>query len=314
MSSDKVVPTIVVHGGAGLVADEFHEAVVAGVQAAAEAGREQLQAGRGCEAAVVAAVRVLEDVEVTNAGRGACMNARGQFEVDASLMRSRDGAMGAIAAVPDLADAIVVAQAVMEHCPHHLLAGPGAVDFARQHGVGTFSRDAMWTAKAQARFEAARDGVGQSVGQADTVGAVAIDAQGHLCVGCSTGGVLLKTPGRVGDSPLVGPGFFASKTLGAACATGVGEAIMSHVASFAVLQRSAQGMDPREAAAQVCAEVAAEPMGDATATCGIILLTPTGQLGLAHASPHMSWAMARGTDPVEAGLQQPLAPPTRGRL
>jgi len=299
------VPTIVVHGGAGRVAEGYHEAAVAGVLVAARAGQARLLAGEGCEAAVVAAVRSLEDAEPFNAGRGACMTEEGRFELDAGIMRSRDLGSGAVAAVPDVADPIVVAQAVMEHGRHRLLAGQGAVAFARAQGVGRFDRDALWTAKAQARYEDAVAGRGSPSGQADTVGAVAIDEHGELCVACSTGGVLLKAPGRVGDSPLVGSGFYASPTHGAACATGVGESIMAYVASFAVLERVAEGIAPDVAADELCAKVAAIAMNGARATCGIILITPDGEVGLAHHSPHMSWAVARGESEVEAGLRRP---------
>jgi L-asparaginase / beta-aspartyl-peptidase len=309
-----IVPTVVVHGGAGRVAPEHHHEARAGVVAAAEAGRAVLLAGGDCEAAVVAAVRVLEDDEVFNAGRGACMTAAGTFEVDAGIMRSRDLASGAVAAVPDLSDAILVAQAVMADGGHRLLAGAGAVALARARGVGTFGREGLWTAKAQARFDDALAGRGQPVGQADTVGAVAIDARGDLCVGCSTGGVLLKRPGRVGDSPILGAGLYAAPGLGAACATGVGEAIMAHVACYAALARLRDGVPPDAAADELCARVATQRVRDTPATCGIILIAPTGEVGVAHRSAHMSWAVARGHDPVEAGLEHPLAPSAARRL
>jgi len=309
-----LVPTLVVHGGAGRVAPEHHEDALAGVAAAAEAGRAVLRAGGDCEAAVIAAVRVLEGCDVFNAGRGACMTTAGTFEVDAGIMRSRDLASGAVAAVPDLADAILVAQAVMRDGRHRLVVGQGAVAYARSLGVGTFDREAVWTAKAQARYDEATLGLGQPMGQADTVGAVAIDEHGDLCVGCSTGGVLLKRPGRVGDSPIVGAGFYASPELGAACATGVGEAILTHVACYAALVRLREGTAPDAAADELCERVAAQRIGDAPATCGIILISPAGEVGVAHRSPHMSWAIVRGDAPVEAGLRHPLAPPAARRL
>lgn len=309
-----VLPTVVVHGGAGRVVPEHHEAVVAGVRAAAEAGRARLQAGEGCEAAVVAAVRVLEDAPVFNAGRGACMNAHARFEVDAGIMRSRDMAHGAVAAVPDLADPIELARAVMEHGGPRLVVGQGAVALARAWGRGRFGAEQLWTDKAQARFDDASAGRGPVMGQADTVGAVAIDAQGQLCVGGSTGGVLLKVPGRVGDCPLVGAGFYADPSLGAACATGVGEAIMTQVASYAALRRCAEGASPSAAADEVCARVVEGPMGGPETTCGIILIDPRGEVGVAHRCPHMSWAIARGDAPVEAGLHRSLAPSLGRRL
>jgi beta-aspartyl-peptidase (threonine type) len=139
---------------------------------------------------------------------------------------------------------------------------------------------------------AARDG------QADTVGAVALDAAGHTCSACSTGGVLLKQPGRVGDTPLIGSGFYAAPSFGAAGATGMGEAIMTHVLSFAVLQRIAAGEDPQHVAATMCELVATRH----DATCGLILVTPDGRSAIAHHSEHMSWARAVGNGPVERDL------------
>src|SRR5690606_33020367 len=127
-----------------------------------------------------------------NAGAGSCMSAEGCFEMDAGIMRSSDLATGAVAALPDALDPILVAQAVMEDSPHALLAGAGAEAFARSRGVGRFGRDLVFTDKAQRRFEQAKAGQAQRHGQADTVGAVALDVHGNTAVACSTGGVLLK--------------------------------------------------------------------------------------------------------------------------
>jgi beta-aspartyl-peptidase (threonine type) len=246
-----------------------------------------LAAGGNAQQAVIAAVRVLEDDSAFNAGRGSCMNADGAFEMDAGIMRSTDLRSGAVAAAPDLLDPILVAEAVLERSPHCLLAGEGVVRFARQHGVGTFGRDGVWTDKAQVRWERAHvRGDNQApFGQADTVGAVALDASGQLCVACSTGGVLLKAAGRVGDSPVCGAGFYASSELGAACATGLGEAI---------------GDDPVVAAQAVCERVAS----DGAATCGLILVTPDGRIAVAHHSSDMSWAVGRIAGSVVSGLSR----------
>lgn len=302
MTTGDARPAIVVHGGAGLVATENRLAVVSGVERAAAVGLEILTAGGGARAAVVAAVRVLEDAPVFNAGRGACMNRAGDFEVDAGLMQGSDRRNGAIAAVPDLADAILVAEAVLADGQHSLLAGPGVAEFARAREVGTFGRARLLTDKAQRRYEKALAGETSAIGQADTVGAVALDASGELVAGCSTGGVLLKQPGRVGDSPLCGSGFFAAAELGAATATGVGEAILSRVVSFDVLTRTAQGGDAWLCARDVCREVVDANPGS---TCGVILVTPNGEPALAHASPHMSWAVARVDRPPQSGLVAP---------
>lgn len=293
-------PIIVIHGGAGRVADDLRAAVLAGVRAAAERGAEILNEGGAAEEAVVAAVRVLEDDPAFNAGRGACMTADGTFEMDAGLMRSIDMRSGAVGAVPEVRNTIDLARVVM-HGDHRLVVGSGAVRLARAHGVGFFGRDQVWTAKAQQRYERARQHRDSRHGQADTVGAVALDRDGHTAVACSTGGVLLKTPGRVGDSPLCGAGFYAAPSLGAACATGLGEAILTHVASYEVLRTVVDGRDPGSAARAVCERVA----DGGRATCGLIVVTPDGRVGIAHASTHMSWAQARGDAPIEHGLSWP---------
>jgi beta-aspartyl-peptidase (threonine type) len=295
-----MTPVIVVHGGAGRVTDGLAEAARAGVHNAALHGQKILLEGGSAQRAVVAAVRQLEDDPTFNAGRGACMTDAGTFEMDAGIMRSVDLRSGAVGAVPDVGDAILVAQAVMEHGRHRFLVGEGAVAHARAHGLGRFDRDWVWTEKGQRRFDramahndrAARDG------QADTVGAVAIDRHGNTCSGCSTGGVLLKRPGRIGDSPLCGSGFYAAPGLGAAGATGMGEAILTHVASFAALLRVAAGEEPNAAARSICQRVAA--LDDAT--CGIILVTPDGRTGIAHESDHMSWARAIGDTAIDFDL------------
>lgn len=293
-----MTPVIVVHGGAGRISAEFEDDARVGIARAAAAGQASLLAGGSAEEAAVAAVRVLEDDPTFNAGRGSCMTDAGTFEVDAGIMRSVDMRSGAIAAVPDLSDAIAVARAVMNHGRHRFFAGAGAVQRAHELGVGRFGREHLWTDKAQTKFDEAMAGRSTRDGQADTVGAVTLDANGNLCSACSTGGVLLKHPGRVGDTPLVGSGFYASPELGAAGATGMGEAILTHVLSFAVLQRIAAGHDPQRAAAEMCNHVATRH----DATCGLILVTPDGRTAIAHASDHMSWARAIGRSPIESAL------------
>lgn len=294
-----MTPVIVVHGGAGRIAADNLDAARAGVAQAVEKGRCLLLDGGDAVDAVVAAVRVMEDDPVFNAGRGACLNADGRVEVDAGIMRGRDAAVGGIAAVPELGDAIAVARMVLEHSPHCLLAGEGAVRFAQAWRVGAFGREAVWTAKAEARYEAALAGIDDTSGQADTVGAIAIDAAGNLAAACSTGGVLLKAVGRVGDSPVPGAGYYALNGLGASCATGVGEAILRRVACYDALARVRGGASATEAAQAVCDAVVA--LGEGF-TCGLIVLDASGAIGVAHRSPHMSHAWAIGSAPAHVAL------------
>ena len=295
-----VTPVLVVHGGSGRISAEHHTAAVAGTHAAAVAGqRILLDAGR-CEDAAVVAVRVLEDDPAFNAGRGACMNRDGEFEHDAAIMRSRDLRSGAVAGIRAIRDPVLVARLVMEQTAHCLLVGAGAEALARAHGVGHFGRDEVWTAKAEAAHREVREGRGVADNRADTVGAVALDGDGNLCAAGSTGGILFKLPGRVGDTPLCGSGFYAHPVLGACCTTGVGEAILTHLLAHEALRAAAQQPGAAQRIAQqLCAEISARWSG---AAIGLILVRPDGEVAIAHASEHMSWALARGDMPPESGL------------
>lgn len=293
-----MTPIVIVHGGAGLIAAEHLDDALAGVRRAAAAGSGALVDGDAMTA-VLAAVAVLEADPVFNAGYGACFTADGRVEVDAGVMRGRDGAVGALAAVPELADASAVAAALLADGRHCMLAGEGAVRFAEQRGVGRFGKAGVWTAKAQARYEAAVRDAADSSGQADTVGAIAIDRHGSLAAACSTGGVLMKLPGRVGDSPIAGAGFYARDDLGAACATGVGEGILRRVGCYDALLKVRAGLSAKAAASAICDDVAG--LGERY-TCGIILLGADGSIGIAHRSPHMSHAWVIGDGEIHSGL------------
>ena len=295
-------PVVIVHGGAGFCPVDLQAAAVEGTRAAAEEGMRALRRGARAEDAVVDAIRVLEQRPCFNAGHGSTMNEAGEFEVDAAIMRSRDLKSGGVAGVRDLADAITVARAVLDHSRHALLVAEGAERFARRHGVGTFSREAVWTQKAQQRYDAARRGQMSADGRADTVGACVMTASGDFAAGGSTGGVLLKLVGRVGDTALPGAGLYAHPTLGAAAATGVGEAIMAHVMSYEALRRinvsQEAGGDAAGPAQALCEEVRAAH----GAAVGLIGVDGWGRPFAAHASRHMSWAAIVGSGALMGGL------------
>ncbi|MCB9705745.1 MAG: isoaspartyl peptidase/L-asparaginase [Myxococcales bacterium] len=296
----KQPPIIVIHGGAGTIAPDLREAALAGVAAAARRGQAMLAAGAGAVDVAVAAVRLLEDDPTFNAGRGACLTADGEVEVDAGIMRSRDRRSGALAGVRNLRDPINVARRVMEATRHSLLVGEGAESFARAQGLGAFGRHEVETAKAVERWRRAKAGEAAIDNRADTVGAVVLDAAGELCAAGSTGGVLLKLPGRVGDTPLVGAGFYADPELGACCCTGVGEAIMARVLAFTALREvAAAPADAQAIAERLCDACSAEHGG---AAVGLILARPDGAVAIAHRSQHMSWGLAIGEGAVVAGL------------
>ncbi len=295
---------VVVHGGAGTCTEELHAAAVAGTRRAAMVGLGSLaelddEQSDACVEAAIAAVRVLEDDPTFNAGRGSCMTCEGEIEVDAGIMRSRELGIGAVASVRDLANACELARAVMDRSKHALVVGEGARKLGLGLGIGRFGRELVWTPKAQASFERATAGTMPADNRADTVGAVVRDRAGNFCALGSTGGVLLKLPGRVGDTSIVGAGFYAHPELGAAVATGAGEAIMRRVGCYELLRRVAAGQGIQAATEQLCAEI---HEADGGAAVGFVAIGPTGEVAVAHASEHMSWAIAREAAELQAGL------------
>ncbi len=304
---------VLVHGGAGTVGKALREGAVAGTRRAAQAGRDVLRAGGSAMEAAVAAVRVLEQHPGFNAGHGSTLNRDGYVEVDAAVMVGDTLRAGGVAGVRDLADAIMVAREVLLHTPHNLLVGENAAAFARERGVGHFGRDAVWTQKAQRSWDRVREGKMNKDNRADTVGALVRDKTGLLCAAGSTGGTLFKLPGRVGDTPMMGAGYFADNRLGAAVATGVGEAIMRGVTCYALLrdlqsqaqlrareQLDALGLDPKlQSIAQATCEACSE---GGKYAIGVLALTPDGRPVVAHTGEHMSWALALDDREIVGGL------------
>jgi beta-aspartyl-peptidase (threonine type) len=275
-----------------------------GTRRAAEIGAQVLKSGGDCQAAAVAAVRHMEDAPAFNAGKGACMSAGGGFEADAGLMRSRDMGIGAVASMPMLANAIDAATLVLESSRHHLLCGEAGAAWVRGRGVGMWGKDQVWTQKAEDRYEAAVAGRMDKDGRADTVGAVVLDARGDYCAAGSTGGVLLKTPGRVGDTPVPGAGFYATPELGACVATGMGEAMLREVTCVRLLERIARSsFSPERCAREYCEELRAST----NAAVGVVGITARGVAFAAHDMCRHAWARwnAGGAGAVEGALSVP---------
>ncbi len=183
-----------------------------------------LAAGGTALDAVQAAAIALEDDPLFNAGRGAVLNEHGEVEHDAGIMCGRSGAAGCVAAVHGVRNPIVLARVVMEKTPHVLLTGPGAEAIADREGIERVEPSWHVTEKQESKWQSA----------GDTIGAVAVDGEGHLAAATSTGGILHKLRGRIGDSPLPGAGLYAADDACAVSASGHGEAIMRAVASHEV--------------------------------------------------------------------------------
>ena len=269
---------ILIHGGAGEWLSQDEAAALAGVGLAASNAMQRLVAGGSALDAAVAAVVELEDNALFNAGTGAVLNRDGEAELDASVMTGHDLRCGAVAALRRVRNPVLVARRVMERTAHVMLAGEGALRFARSEGFGDYDPVTQRARDAWLRRTSASPG---------TVGAVVLDLVGRLAAATSTGGVSLKLPGRVGDSPIPGAGNYANAA--AACsATGHGELMMRVLAAKDLCDRVARGEHPQAAVDALLREMAAGIGADG----GFILLSRDGQLGVAHtmaSMPHAWW-------------------------
>ena len=274
-------PSIIVHGGAGPIKDDSLAARLEGCKAAALAGWAILQQGGAALDAVEAAVVGLEDNPLFNAGTGSTLNSLGKIEMDAAIMEGHSLRAGAVAAVSGVKNPINLARRVLEDGRHILLAGEGALLFARQIGFPECAPESLIVESEKKRWQSKHG----------TVGAVAFDSAGRLAVATSTGGIFNKLPGRVGDSPLIGCGTYADD-YGAASCTGQGEAIMRLVLAKSAVDflHEADGIEAQTAARMAIAHLEERLQS----TGGIILIDRSGKIGYARSTSHMpvGWVLS----------------------
>ena len=275
---------IVVHGGAGgwEASTEHREIALQACVAAAEKGRSILLGGGSALDAVEAAVSILEDCPVLDAGRGSYPNTEGDVEMDALIMDGSDLTMGAIAAIQRVRHPISLARRVMVDSGHNFLVGQGADSFADRIGFPRCNVEELFVDE---KPEAA-------IG--DTVGAVALDMDGNLAAATSTGGTRNKRPGRVGDSPLVGSGAYADNWTAAVSATGYGEALMRVVISKQTCDFVGLGLSA-QAACESAIRVLEERTGGQG---GLIAVDARGKVGRAYNTQAMPHAYAVGEQQV----------------
>jgi beta-aspartyl-peptidase (threonine type) len=252
---------IAVHGGAGAMprrkmTPAAEARYKAGLARALEAGHEVLRSNGNSLDAVCAAVVVLEDSPLFNAGRGACYNSDEKHELDASVMEGARLRAGAVAAVSRIRNPVLAARSVMEKSRHVLLVGLGAERFAEKHGLALVDESYFHT---QARLTALRK---KLEGHHGTVGAVALDANGNLAAATSTGGYTGKLPGRVGDSPIIGAGNYADNAACAVSGTGLGEVFIRGVLAYDVAARMRYLGEPLAKAARAAMSKLAGLQGD----------------------------------------------------
>jgi beta-aspartyl-peptidase (threonine type) len=254
--------SLMLHGGAGAFADvkdsDIEGAWLDSIRVVLEHGRAMLEAGGSALDTVQACAVLLENDPLFNAGRGAVLNAAGRVELDAAIMDGRDLSAGAVAAVDSIANPVSLARRVLDRHKHVLLVAEGAMRFADDCGIQRVENDYFYTParieqyhrllQSLSGMETDRDDASDP--ECGTIGAVARDLDGNLAAATSSGGILNKHPGRVGDTPLVGAGVYADNETCAVSATGCGEDFMRSVfartiADFILMQ----GMDASRATA-----------------------------------------------------------------
>ncbi len=289
---------MVVHGGAWYIPNHLREEYAQSCRDALLTGWALLREGGTALDAVETAVRVLEDNPLLDAGRGSYLTRAGHVEMDAIIMDGRTLDLGAVAAVQRIRHPITLARRVMALPEHDFMVGAGATALAEELGMPLCDETELL-----GRFEDPEDEDTwmppemRSLG--DTVGAVALDADGNLAVATSTGGTPNKRAGRVGDSPLVGCGAYADNLTGAAAATGWGERLMRILTSKTACDFLAGGY-----AAQEAAEATIRLLGERVAGYGgVILIDADGNVGLAHNTPDMAYAYVGSDANVVAGTR-----------
>jgi len=286
--SHATTPVLVIHGGAGVIKRDMNpareKAVRAALTQALQNGYAQLKAGKPALDAVTAAITVLENDPNFNAGKGAVFTHDGKNEMDAAVMDGFTLKAGAIAGVHRVKNPILLARAVMEKSPHVMLAGDGAEAFAKEVGIelvdpAYFRTEERWQQLQKALKEDAEHRAHEDVETAKhfgTVGAVALDTQGRLAAGTSTGGMTNKRWGRIGDSPLIGAGTYANNGC-AVSGTGWGEFYIRTVAAHEICMRVTQMRVPLQRAA---AEVINQEIPSMGGNGGAIALDAQGNVAM----------------------------------
>jgi beta-aspartyl-peptidase (threonine type) len=279
--------SIAIHGGAGVISrakmtEENERAYRADLERALNAGYAVLEGGGTSLDAIVAAVRILEDSPLFNAGLGSVFSHAGINELDAAIMDGATRKAGAVAGVRHIKNPIELARMVMDRTSHVLLTGEGAEEFALEQGVtlvpgSYFYTERRWKQLEEAQREDKIASADEDIGYFGTVGAVARDRQGNLAAATSTGGMTNKRWGRIGDSPIIGAGTYADNASCAVSATGSGEYFMRAVVAHEICARvRLTGTRAADAARDVVQGMLKEIGGDG----GVIVVDRSGELSM----------------------------------
>ncbi|PKP52436.1 MAG: beta-aspartyl-peptidase [Bacteroidetes bacterium HGW-Bacteroidetes-1] len=298
---------LVIHGGAGAMerskmSTEAETAYIKGLLEALEAGEKVLKSGGSSTDAIIAAITWMEDNPLFNAGRGAVYNEMGEIAHDASIMEGAEGKAGAVGAVGIIRNPILAAKAIMDDGRHVFLIGKGAEDFAVKAGVDTvnpsyFFTQARWDSyekTRQTRIE--REFPIKSKG---TVGAVALDKNGNLAAGTSTGGMHYKRMGRLGDSPVIGAGTWADNQSCAISATGHGEYFIRNAVAHDIAARMLYAHQSLE---QATYDVVMKKLKALEAGGGIIAVDKDGNIAMPFNTSGMFRAYVKAGEAAKAAI------------
>lgn len=259
---------LVLHGGAGnmnfqSVPEPYQEKFKLALDSALQIGMDLLKGGGASIDAVEAVIRYMEDNPLFNAGRGAVFTNEGKNELDASIMTGQDLNAGAVASVTDIRHPISAARAVMEQSEHVMMAGHGASVFAEQVGLEIVDPSWFYTKN---RFESYQKAIAEE--KHGTVGCVALDMEGNICAGTSTGGMTNKKYGRIGDSPIIGAGTYANNATCGVSATGHGEYFIRWTVAHQIsVLMEYKGYDVETAAKEVVEKTLVEVGGEGGVIC-----------------------------------------------
>ncbi len=286
-----VRPIVIVHAGAWNIPDELIEPHLQAVKKAVRMSYNILKNGGSALDAVETAIKILEEDPHVDAGVGSFLNAEGEVELDAIIMDGKTLKAGAVAAVKNIRNPIVLARKVMELTNHILLVGEGANKFARSIGIKEIDPQELVVEREWKRW---RELKGRKIDikvffedKGNTVGAVAMDVEGNLAAGTSTGGIPMKMPGRVGDSPLIGCGAYADNEFGAVSTTGHGESIMKVVLAKSIIDLISRGYTAQEAVVMGIRYMEKKVNGRG----GAIAIDRLGNIGIYHNTPKMAFAV-----------------------
>ncbi|MXV51778.1 beta-aspartyl-peptidase [Pedobacter sp. HMF7647] len=298
---------MVIHGGAGTILKssmtaEKELAYKQALSSALQAGYDKIKSGKPALDAVEAAIRIMEDSPLFNAGKGAVFTHDGKNELDAAVMDGKTLAAGSVAGVTTIRNPISAARAVMEKSEHVMMVGAGAESFAKEAGLEIVDPKYFWTkerwdglqkALKEDSIKAMQNKKGQLLGTENhdnkfgTVGAVALDNSGNLAAGTSTGGMTDKKYGRVGDAPIIGAGTYANQTVGISC-TGWGEFFIRNVVAHDVAAlMEYKGLSLKDATNELIWKKVPKLGGDG----GLIALDKNGHVAM----PFNTEGMYRGT-------------------